>query len=74
MGDIEGYWRKKEIKKPRDHRLSDHENSELHRPYCGNPFIGPGTLGSKAQKKNQRASVPSDEAFLGDFKLANEEN
>lgn len=55
--------------------MSDHENSELHRPYCGNPFIGPGTLGSKTQKNNQgTSSMPSDEAFLGDFKLANEEN
>jgi hypothetical protein len=35
----------------RDPALSDYENSLLHRPYCGNPFIAPGELGSKAARR-----------------------
>ena len=34
----------------RDPALSDYENGLLHRPYCGNPFIAPGELGSKAAR------------------------
>jgi len=66
MGDIEGYRRKKSIQKIRDPKLTDQENFELHRLYLGNPFIAPGTLGSKSKKNNQNQNiVPSDETFIG---------
>lgn len=55
MGDIEAYLRQKfrlEGSKAqfylRDPYLSDEENFLLMKPYCGNPFIAPGTLGSKS--------------------------
>jgi len=34
----------------RDPVLDDHQNMLLHRPYSGNPFIAPGTIGSKARR------------------------
>jgi len=55
MGDIENYLRQKfkqESSKGtfylRDPKLSDEENLLLHRPYCGNPFVAPGTIGAKS--------------------------
>jgi hypothetical protein len=30
--------------------LSDEENLQLHRVYCGNPFIAPGSIGSKTKR------------------------
>jgi len=35
----------------RDAMLSDEQNQLLHRPYCGNPFVAPGTVGSKTRRK-----------------------
>ena len=34
----------------RDPTLSDEQNLLLHRPYCGNPFVAPGTIGSKTRR------------------------
>lgn len=57
MGDIELYLRTKQQKigsskgllYSRDPSNSDEENAALNRPYCGNPFVAPGTLGFKGQ-------------------------
>ena len=34
----------------RDPALEDSMNILLHRPYCGNPFVAPGTIGSKMRR------------------------
>jgi len=50
----------------RDPSLTDYENSLLHRPYCGNPFIAPGELGSKAARPKAKAGqsvAPEDEEY-----------
>lgn len=53
MGDIESYLKSKfktdgkGLFYLRNPNLSDEENQLLMKPYCGNPFIAPGTLGSK---------------------------
>ena len=46
MGDIDRMWKKKE--RIRDPQLTDQESLDLIRPYFGNPFKAPGTLGAKA--------------------------
>jgi len=45
----------------RDPLLTDHDNALLRRPYCGNPFIAPGTLGSKTSRK----PIPRDNVSGG---------
>jgi hypothetical protein len=50
----------------RDPNLTDYENSLLHRPYCGNPFIAPGELGSKSARSKTKvgqAGAPEDEEY-----------
>jgi len=50
----------------RDPHLTDYENSLLHRPYCGNPFIAPGELGSKSARSKTKvgqAGAPEDEEY-----------
>jgi len=64
MGDIDSYLRQKYdidanstrggAQGPlavylRDPKLTDEENALLFRPYCGNPFIAPGTIGSRSR-------------------------
>lgn len=44
--------------------MSDEENFLLNRPYCGNPFIAPGTIGAKSGQK--RDSGFEDERFFFD--------
>jgi hypothetical protein len=34
----------------RNPALSDEENLQVHRVYCGNPFIAPGFIGSKTKR------------------------
>ena len=54
----------------RDPMLSDEQNSLLHRPYCGNPFVAPGTIGSKTRRKyayeGQVSGFKDDESFYFD--------
>lgn len=44
--------------------LTDEENFLLMKPYCGNPFIAPGELGSKSQHK--QFSSFADEGYFMD--------
>ena len=44
----------------RDPTKDDQQNMLLHRPYCGNPFVAPGTIGSKAQRRSSMAGGPGD--------------
>ena len=48
----------------RNPTLTDEENIALMRPYCGNPFIAPGELGSLSAHKS--FSGFTDEGFLAD--------
>jgi hypothetical protein len=79
MGDIELYLSKKHGPKNegeqnqqlllnymRDPNLTDYENSLLHRPYCGNPFIAPGELGSKTARPKTKpgSGAPEDEEYF----------
>jgi len=32
----------------------------LHRPYCGNPFIAPGNIGSKTRRMGSSAGAGQD--------------
>ena len=54
----------------RDPTLSDEQNLLLHRPYCGNPFVAPGTIGSKTRRtyanEGQGAGFKDDESFYFD--------
>ena len=63
MGDIDWYMRQKYSPEEeaaeksiqilfylRDPSLSDEENLQLHRVYCGNPFIAPGHIGAKTKR------------------------
>jgi hypothetical protein len=81
MGDIESYLRMKfrqESSKGtfflRDPKLTDEENALLHRPYCGNPFIAPGTIGAKSQHKNISPFLDESYAFFEDTMMPNSEN
>jgi len=72
MGDIENYLRQKfrqESSKGtfllRDPKLSDEENSLLLRPYSGNPFIAPGTIGCKSKHKTIQGQLV-DESYVFD--------
>ena len=51
----------------RDPTLTDEQNLLLHRPYTGNPFVAPGTIGSKTRRSYQHDSQASgfkdDESF-----------
>lgn len=38
----------------RDPALEDSMNMLLHRPYCGNPFVAPGTIGSKTRRSGSQ--------------------
>ena len=55
----------------RDPKIDDHQNMLIHRPYCGNPFIAPGTIGSKAKKQggftngNVTGAIEEEQAELG---------
>jgi hypothetical protein len=71
MGDIEAYLRQKyrvEGGKSsfylRDPLLTDEENFLLMKPYCGNPFVAPGTLGSKSDKVKKNVSFADEGYFL----------
>jgi hypothetical protein len=73
MGDIEAYLRQKfriEGGKPqfylRDPKLSDEENFLLMKPYCGNPFIAPGTIGSKSTQVKTTCVSFADEGYFID--------
>ncbi len=70
MGDIDAYLRQKfrcdnkgtyYLKDP---KLTDDENYQLNRPYCGNPFIAPGTIGSRAKQRQYQSIGFEDEKFL----------
>jgi hypothetical protein len=81
MGDIESYLRMKfrqESSKGtfflRNPKLTDEENALLHRPYCGNPFIAPGTIGAKSQHKNISPFLDESYAFFEDTMMPNSEN
>ena len=63
MGDVERMWRKKQ--KLRNLELSDEENFDCVRPYFGNPFKAPGSIGYKSSKAPQNLSlVMRDERLL----------
>jgi hypothetical protein len=47
----------------RDPNLTDEENFLLMKPYCGNPFIAPGTIGAKSHPKNV-ASFAAEGYFI----------
>jgi len=47
----------------RDANLTDEENFLLMKPYCGNPFIAPGTIGAKSHPKNV-ASFAAEGYFI----------
>jgi hypothetical protein len=51
----------------RDPSITDEQNLLLHRPYTGNPFIAPGTIGSKTrrsfQSDSQASGFKDDESF-----------
>ena len=70
MGDIEAYLRQKYRQEGkslfylRNPDLSDEENFLLMKPYCGNPFIAPGTIGSKSQQTNQVVSFADEGYFM----------
>lgn len=75
MGDIDKMWKKIDIL--REHQITDEENADLIRPYFGNPFKAPGTIGSKAKieegqqgkrlyEKDESIFEMTDEEFLED--------
>ena len=74
MGDIEAYLRQKyrtegsgcAAQYLRNPALSDDENFMLMKPYCGNPFIAPGELGSLSQHQPSFAASFTDEGFFMD--------
>jgi hypothetical protein len=83
MGDIDWYWRQrfnfesqeKEEKQQflvylRNPDLTDDENYQIHRVYCGNPFVAPGYIGSKTKRAlyingiiQNAAELVADELF-----------
>ena len=74
MGDIEAYLRQKyrtegsgcTAQYLRNPKLTDDENFALMKPYCGNPFIAPGELGSLCQHQPSFAASFTDEGFFMD--------
>ena len=55
----------------RNPNLDDMQNMLLHRPYCGNPFVAPGTIGSKTRRTggNQHdveLGLADEAAFFGE--------
>ena len=55
----------------RDPKIDDQQNMLLHRPYCGNPFVAPGTIGSKTRRPGGASNMSAasqqeeDQAELG---------
>ena len=45
----------------------------LHRPYCGNPFVAPGTIGSKTRRMGSQQDVELGMADEAAFFNENEE-
>ena len=40
-------------------------NMLLHRPYCGNPFVAPGNIGSKTRRMVGQGGVSQQDVELG---------
>ena len=58
----------------RDPKLDDNENLLLHKPYCGNPFIAPGTIGSKTRGRFGAGPHDFVEGLADEVAFLNEAN